>query len=135
MEFGSTSHYALATYYNEFSAKVLYDTVSMRIICSPLTFLMQTYQRLHKCGTNPEGQLIPCHFTNQSDAVTFFGLTPDEMEVRMVDTGSRVTELSSNNFHGELCDLHIVIAGTTGCRNHPCCLCWISSLASDEKIW
>jgi len=68
VEFGSTSHYALATYYNEFSAKVLYDT---------------TYQRLHKCGTNPEGQLIPCHFTNQSDAVTFFGLTPDEMEEQL----------------------------------------------------
>merc|ERR1712070_1102070 len=65
VEFGSTAHYALMAYYKEFDAKIVTDT---------------TYQRLHQCGVQPEGKLIPCHFENQTDAVTLYNMMPDDIE-------------------------------------------------------
>lgn len=65
VEFGTTSHYALETYYNEFFADVVHDSA---------------YQRLSQCAANSSGLLIPCHYQNQTAAVTFYGMTPDDIE-------------------------------------------------------
>lgn len=64
--YGSTSHYSLHSYFSEFGVKIVYDTV---------------YQRNHRCAVKPHGDRVPCHFKNQTDAVTFIGLSPEEIKV------------------------------------------------------